>query len=161
MDILGIFATFHLQNTGVARRVTREKRERHNSTYDADQKHRHGNKTEQLKALGLGLVFLDLFGTHAIITRLGPEKQKAGKKDKNNNKGPGIAAMDVNGRVEPPIGRRQNQEYENNQQNGRLAAKAGHAHPFKGVANLSCAIRATKTAKTSKAPEATTARRVA
>ena len=126
LDVLREVVLRRLQHRGVLLGVAGEDGERHHGAQDAQHGHGHRHVARELERLRLARVRLDLRGALLVAVRTAPEHQEQRQQDEHGHEHPGVRRMDVDGRVEPPVG---GQAYQHDNDGGDdkgLLAPRGH-----------------------------------
>ena len=150
LDVGGEIVVDGVEHRCVFRRVAREKRQRHQRTDNAHASDGDRDEGERLERLRLALVALGALALPLLVIRgAHAEEQKRRQQDEHRDEEPGVDAMDVDRRMEPPIGSKNNDnEYDDRNDNRLLAPRF---HVLDDVRHLDMRrLRPTRTARRSR-----------
>ena len=126
LDILREVGVLRFQHASVLGSVAGEHRQRCHGTQHADQRDGHGNPRRHLKRLRLRAVGVDLAVARFVRARLHIPQQEQRQQDEHHHEHPGVHAVDVDRRMEPPVGRRHDKQHQHRGDDERLLAHLAH-----------------------------------
>ena len=110
LDVLGELQRIGLQHVGILLGVAREDGHGHDGTNGHQGHHGHGNERQQTESLGLALVLRHFLRAGLVLLGARPQHQEDGQQNHDEHKAPEVGGMDVDGRMEPPIGTRYHEQ---------------------------------------------------
>ena len=126
LDVLCEVSVLRFKHAGILGRVAGEHRQRRQSAHHADQRDGHGNPGRHLERLRLRAIGVDLAVARFVRARLHVPQQEQRQQDEHDHEHPGVHAVDVDRRMEPPVGRRHNEQHQHRGDDERLLAHLPH-----------------------------------
>ncbi len=115
LDVLGELQRVGLQHVGILLGIAGEDGHGHDSADGHEHHHRHRHKRQDAEGLGLALVLRHFLGAGLVLLAAHPEDEEQRQQDDNEDKAPEVGRVNVDGRVEPPVGARDNEQGHQNQ----------------------------------------------
>ena len=105
--VVGERRVLGLQHIGVFRRIAREERRRKQRAHQHEGENHHRDERQEFERLGLAGVRAHLIGAMRIGAMAHAEDEERRQQDEHGDERPRVGAVDVDGRMEPPVRHRQ------------------------------------------------------
>ena len=126
LDILREVSILRIQHASVLGSVAGEHRQRCHGTQHADQRDGHRNPRRHLERLRLRAIGVHFAVARFVRARLHVPQQEQRQQDEHDHEHPRVHAVDVDRRMEPPVGRRQDKQHQHRGDDERLLAHLTH-----------------------------------